>query len=72
MTVRAYLRYSPRTFYDKAVVDRYPTGAFAAFSAVLCLAEEQPEPTGQAVVVVEHVRELRIVDDPVVHPDVGV
>jgi len=43
MTVRAYLRYSPRTFYDKAVVDRYPPGAFAAFSAVLCLAEEQPE-----------------------------
>lgn len=43
MTARAYLRYSPRTFHDKAVVDRYPPGAFAAFSAVLCLAEEQPE-----------------------------
>jgi hypothetical protein len=43
MTSRAYLRLSPRTFHDKAVVDRYPPGAFAAFSAVLCLAEEQPE-----------------------------
>lgn len=41
--MRAYLRYSPRTFHDKAVVDRYPPGAFAAFGALLCLAEEQPE-----------------------------
>lgn len=43
MTARAYLRYSPSTFKDKVVDDGYPAGAFAAFSAVLCLAEEQPE-----------------------------
>lgn len=43
MTARAYLRYSPSTFHDKVVVDGYPAGAYAAFSAVLCLAEEQPE-----------------------------
>ena len=41
--MRAYLRYSPRTFHDKVVVDGYPPAAFAAFNAVLCLAEEQPE-----------------------------
>lgn len=40
---RAYLRYSPKTFHDKVVVDGYPPAAFAAFNAVLCLAEEQPE-----------------------------
>lgn len=43
MTARAYLRYSPRAFHDKVIVDGYPPGAFAAFNAVLCLAEEQPE-----------------------------
>lgn len=43
MTVRAYLRLSPATFHDKVVVDGYPAPAFAAFLAVLCLAEEQPE-----------------------------
>jgi hypothetical protein len=43
MTTRAYLRLSPRAFHEKVVVDRYPPGAFAAFLAVLCLAEEQPE-----------------------------
>lgn len=43
MTARAYLRLSPATFRDKAVVDGYPPGAFAAFISVLCLAEEQPE-----------------------------
>lgn len=43
MTSRAYLRLSPTTFHDKAVVDQYPPGAFAAFCSVLCLAEEQPE-----------------------------
>lgn len=43
MSTRAYLRLSPSAFHDKAVVDQYPPGAFAAFCAVLCLAEEQPE-----------------------------
>lgn len=43
MTARAYLRYSPRAFHEKVVVDGYPPGAYAAFNAVLCLAEEQPE-----------------------------
>lgn len=43
MTTRAYIRYSPRAFYDKVVVDGYSPGAYAAFNAVLCLAEEQPE-----------------------------
>lgn len=43
MSARAYLRLSPDTFRDKAVADGYPAGAFAAFCAVLCLAEEQPE-----------------------------
>jgi hypothetical protein len=41
--MRAYLRYSPKTFHDKVVVAGYPPGAFAAFCALLCLGEEQPE-----------------------------
>lgn len=40
---RAYIRFSPKTFHEKVVVDGYPPGAFAAFAAVLCMAEEQPE-----------------------------
>ena len=40
---RAYIRFSPRTFHEKVVIDGYPPGAFAAFAAVLCMAEEQPE-----------------------------
>jgi hypothetical protein len=43
MSSRAYLRLSPSAFLDKVVIDGYPAGAFAAFLAVLCLAEEQPE-----------------------------
>lgn len=41
--MRAYLRYSPKAFHDKVVVGGYPPGAFAAFCALLCLGEEQPE-----------------------------
>ena len=40
---RAYIRFSPKTFHEKVVIDGYPPGAFAAFAAVLCMAEEQPE-----------------------------
>lgn len=40
---RAYIRFSPKAFHEKVVIDGYPPGAFAAFAAVLCMAEEQPE-----------------------------
>lgn len=40
---RAYIRKDPRLFQRKVVEQGYPVGAYAAFEAVLCLAEEQPE-----------------------------
>ena len=43
MTTRAYLRTDPGIWRRKVVEQRYPAPLFAAFQAVLCLAEEQPE-----------------------------
>jgi hypothetical protein len=43
VTGRAYLRLSPAAFARKVVDDGYSAAAFAAFIAVLFLAEEQPE-----------------------------
>lgn len=40
---RAYIRKDPQLFQRKVVEQAYPAGAYAAFEAVLCLAEEQPE-----------------------------
>ena len=43
MTARAYLRTDPGIWRRKVVEQRYPAALFAAFQAVLCLAEEQPD-----------------------------
>lgn len=40
---RAYIRTDPGVFMRKAVEQRYPVGAYAAYDAVRCLGEEQPE-----------------------------
>ena len=42
MATRAYIRTDPGLFMRKAVEQRYPPGAYAAYDAVRCLAEEQP------------------------------
>lgn len=39
---RAYLRVDPAMFERKVIQQRYPPLTFAAFTAVLCLADQQP------------------------------
>ncbi len=43
MSTRAYLRKDPATWRRKVVEQGYPAAQYAAFEAVLCLGEEQPE-----------------------------